>query len=53
MVTDRQYLFFGDNKKQIANLEDEVKKLKHKIEFLEAQLSEKDREISNMYSRSY
>jgi hypothetical protein len=50
MVTDRK---FFENKKQIEELEDEVKKLKRRIEFLENQLADKDREISNMFGRSY
>jgi len=50
MVTDRN---FFENQKRVDELEDEVKKLKRRIEFLENQLAEKDREISNMFGRSY
>jgi hypothetical protein len=50
MVTDRN---FFENRKQVDELEDEIKKLKRRIEFLENQLAEKDREISNMFGRSY
>ena len=50
MVTDRN---FFENQKRVDELEDEVKKLKRRIEFLETQIVEKDREISNMFGRSY
>lgn len=50
MVTDRHYL--GD-KKQIAELEDEVKKLKRRIEQLESELQEANRQTEVNLGRSY
>lgn len=50
MVTDRHYL--GD-RKRIDELEDEVKKLKRRIQQLESELLEANRQAELNLGRSY